>query len=259
MRLEKWKENASKVQQDFSNLLNDRVWEQYDAGNEENLLRDKIAFVTCGCLSESRCEYTTKENEIIDELLGKCIKNGKKDDFIYVSFLFVCAYQYSSDGIQVPLIRVMKNDGKVSTNSYFIDHVGRVYEDWSNFLHENIFDQWWICVPKNGIYSDSDEVELKFQDQTERGKVLKKVDKISTFTNLATRISMVTGTIMSFTPLAPLGVALVTVSAIAGTPGAVYSTGRSISRLVDRSQHDQSISIADAEAKAVGYLLLQVF
>ena len=50
----------------------------------------------------------------------------------------MCAYQNKDEGIQVPLIRVMKNDGKVSESSYFIDHVGRVYDDWSHFLKENV-------------------------------------------------------------------------------------------------------------------------
>ena len=61
----------------------------------------------------------------------------------------------------------MKDDGKVSENSYFIDHVGRVYTDWSNFLNENIFDRWLICVPKKGIYSDAtEEVEIELETIT---------------------------------------------------------------------------------------------
>ncbi|CAF0733375.1 unnamed protein product [Brachionus calyciflorus] len=60
---------------------------------------------------------------------------------------------------------------------------------------------------------------------------------------------MLTGTIMTFTPLATLGITLVTGSAIVGTPGAIYSTGRSISKLLDRGKHDQSISLSNAEAR----------
>ena len=48
---------------------------------------------------------------------------------------------------------------------------------------------------------------------------------------------------------APIGVGLLTVSAVIGAPGAVYGTGRSISKLVDRGQHDQSISLSNDEAR----------
>ncbi|CAF0733362.1 unnamed protein product [Brachionus calyciflorus] len=173
MDLVKWKENAKVSQQNFSNLLNDRVWEQYDSKNEKNLIWNKIAFVICGCKEV----YADEEKKIIDELLEKCVKYGKKGDYIYIAFLFVCAYKNSDEGIQIPLIRVMKDDGKQSVDSYFIDHFGRVYFDWSNFLEENVLDGWWICVPKNGLYSVTEEVEIEFYNQTDKGKILKEVDK----------------------------------------------------------------------------------
>ena len=246
MSLETWKANARTSQQNFSNLLNDRVWEKYSVNNEKKLLWNKIAFVVCGCKEK----YSKEDKEIVDELVEKCLKYGGKCDFVYCAFLFVCAYQEKEEGIQVPIIRVMKEDGKVSENSYFIDHVGRVYNDWSNFLNENIFDQWWICVPKNGIYPFVEQVEIEFYDQTDRGQTLKNIDKISTISTVATSIGMLTGTIMSFTPLAPVGMAILTTSALVGTPGAVYGTGRSISRLVDRGQHDQSVSLTNSEARS---------
>ena len=166
MDLEKWKTNARSSQQNYSNLLNDRVWEEYDiTSDEKQLLWNKIAFVVCGFKEE----YSKEDKETVQELLEKCIKYGKKSDHVYIAFLFVCAYQNKEEGIHVPLIRVMKNDGKVSENSYFIDYIGRVYDDWSNFLNENIFDLWWLCVPKNGMYSDAEEVEIEFHDQTDRG------------------------------------------------------------------------------------------
>lgn len=245
MYFEDWKKDAQASQQNYSDLLSDRVWEQYDIKNEKNLLWDKIAFVICGIQKE----YTKKDKEIIEELLEKCLKYGKKGNYVYTAFIFVCAYQENKKGIHIPLIRVMKNDGKISTNSYFIDHSGRVYNDWENFLEENIFNGWWICVPKNGIYTDTEEVEIEFYDQVDRGKTLEKIDKISTVANITTSIGLLTGTIMSFTPLAPFGIALATASSIVGAPGAIYGTGRSISRLVDRGKHDQSVSLLNAEAR----------
>ena len=93
-------------------------------------------------------------------------------------------------------------------------------------------------MPKNGIYLDTEEVKIEFFDQTEKGKTLEEIDEISTVTNLTSTIGLLSGTIMSFNPLAPFGIALATSSSILGAPGAIYSTGRSISRLVDRGKHD---------------------
>ena len=53
-----------------------------------------------------------------------------------------------------------------------------------------------------------------------------------------------------FPPTAPIGAATLISSSIVGAPGAAYGTGRSIGRLVDRSTHDQSLSLADSEARA---------
>lgn len=236
-------------QQNFSNLLNDRVWEQYGSTSEKQLLWDKIAFVVHGFKEE----YKKDEKKQVDELVEKCMKYGKQGEYVYVAFLFVCAFKQEkqkTESIHLPLIRIRRDDGRSAKSSYFIDHAGRVYKDWSSFLEDNLLDGWWICVPKEGIYScDSDEVQVEFYDQTKRGKIVKTADKVSTVSNITTAVTMITGTIMTFTPLAPIGLTMVTASAIAGAPGAVYGTGRSISRLVDRGQHDQSISLANAEAR----------
>lgn len=250
--LEKWKANARAAQQNYSNLLSDRVWEEYNMAEEKSenmekkLLWKKIAFVTCG-VQET---YKKEDKDLIDELHEKCIKYSQKiDGHIYAAFLFVCAFQGKEEGIHLPLIRVMKDDGRKTEKSYFIDHAGRVYEDWSNFLDENVLNGWWMCVPHSGIYSFIDEVQVDYYDQTTRGATLQTLDKVSTLTTIASTIGVLTGTILTFTPLAPIGVPLAAVSGIAGTPGAVYSTGRSISRLVDRGRHDQSISLSNAEAR----------
>ena len=68
------KQSAKASQQNYSDLLKDRIWEQFDIKNEKNLLWDKIAFVICGFQKE----YNKKDKEIIEEILEKCLKYGKK-------------------------------------------------------------------------------------------------------------------------------------------------------------------------------------
>lgn len=52
-----------------------------------------------------------------------------------------------------------------------------------------------------------------------------------------------------FPPTAPIGVVTMLASSISGLPGIAYGTGRSIYTLVDRNQHNQTISLADPEAR----------
>ena len=46
-----------------------------------------------------------------------------------------------------PVIVVKFQDGRELKLSYFIDHLGRVYNTYSEFLKDNTLDDWLIAVP----------------------------------------------------------------------------------------------------------------
>lgn len=260
MAFQEWEKTALVNQQNFAYSLGNRTWEKYSIPDQEEYLWKKIAFAIAGPPtsedSSKKYGYTADQQEKINDLKEKCIDYCKKQDWndVYVAFLFVCAYKSEKEQTTVPLIKVKFGDGKKAKCSYFFDHCGRFYNGWDNFLNENIFDGWWICVPTDAEYSftEQNEVDVKFYDQTSRGEVLRAVDKVSTITNIATSVTMTAGLIMTFfPPTAPIGVATVWSSTLVGAPGAVYGTGRSIGTLVDRSRHEQSINpFSSGEARA---------
>ena len=260
MTTDEWKVEAQKNQQNFANSLGDRTWDKYAIPTEDEYLWKAIAFAIAGPPqtedSSENYGYTKNEQEKIIELKQKCIDQCKGQGWadVYVAFIFVCAYKNEQEQAIVPLIRIKYSDGKNLKNSHYLDHCGRVYNNWSDFLDENIFDGWWICVPKNAeyLFSDDNQVRIDFYDQTSRGEVLRVTDKISTVANIGTSISMAAGLVMSFfPPTAAIGIPLVAYSAAAGLPGAVYGTSRSIGTLVDRGKHDQSINpFSSGEARS---------
>ncbi|CAM6054786.1 unnamed protein product [Sphagnum tenellum] len=252
MALELWEKSAKATQQTFANLLGDRTWDSFSIPGEKRLLWDKIAYAFCGNPKDANASnrgYSEDEVEFVNDILEKCLAK-KSGGQVNIAFLFVCAFKSLFQEAVVPLIRIKYDKSPNIELSDFIDHCGRTYDRWSKYLAENTFDTWWICVPKGATYGDG--FEPRFHDQTNRGDVLEVADAVSTVSNITTSLTMVAGTIMSFfPPTAPLGIPLVISSAIVGAPGAVYGTGRSVCKLVDRGVHDQSINpFTNAEARA---------
>ena len=98
-----------------------------------------------------------------------------------MAVIFMTGYKISTkETMIVPVFRLKKADESDTKNSLYVDLIGRVYQDWTDLLQNNVFLQWWICLPTFGMYTYDGEVQLIFQDQTEWGKVLENIDKVST-------------------------------------------------------------------------------
>ena len=102
-----------------------------------------------------------------------------------MAVIFMTGYKISTrETMIVPVFRLKKADETDTKKSLFVDLIGRVYQDWTDLLQNNVFLQWWICLPTFGMYTYDGEVQLIFQDQTEWGKVLENIDKVSTISRL---------------------------------------------------------------------------
>ena len=250
MALDDWKADARASQQNFSNLLGDRSWDRFQIPQDTKLLSDKISFAFFGPPTDegiSKGHQVDHVHWLRDKCMQYCTKGKERD--VYLAFIFVSALK-GDVKLTYPLMRLKKGDGKVMADSYFSDHSGRVYQNWQGFLDDNIFDGFWICVPKDGQYPFGDEVVLDYINQTERGDILSKLDSMSTGTNMVTSVSMSAGVLMTmFPPTAWLGGVIIAVSTVVGTPAAAYGTARGVGKLVDRSKHGQSISLRDPEAR----------
>lgn len=252
-----WREKTTTSQHNFAACFCDRTWDQFSLPDDEEFLWKKIAYAIAGPPSSEKDEYPQDKKDQIKLLQTKCIEHSRKQGFsdVCISFLFVHAYKDDKIQLVVPLIRLRRSDGKNPTSSYFIDHTGRVYENWQDFLDANVFNGWWICVPKDADYAFSDDgtVKLTFSDQTKRGKVLEVVDTAASVTGIAASVSTIAGIVLGFVfpPAAVVSVALLIGGAVTGATSGAYATGRSIGTLVDRSQHDESINpFASGEARA---------
>ncbi|GAB6024293.1 hypothetical protein CHUAL_008985 [Chamberlinius hualienensis] len=287
MDLEEWKSKSLEVESNFSILLGDRVWDEYKLPEESDLLKKKISYSLYG---KGRCSITNsdsrtsesvpevvEEEEIEDEdgfiilnlpysdsetdkivdIHQKCIQYGseifKDTNKIYLSFIFVCIYHPEStqDGI-FPLIRLRKDISlsEEVINNYFIDHLGRVYTTWDNYLQENSWNGCWLSFPGKGKYHSS--IEIEFQDQTERGKVLGQLDKVSSISSVTCGVVGVTSiAVMSTTPIAaPIAASILTKTAIASLIPATYSSVRNVGSLIDRGKHHQSLNpVRNSEAR----------
>ncbi|XP_041939895.1 uncharacterized protein LOC121700753 [Alosa sapidissima] len=240
-----WRKRARATQLNFAVSLGDRTWDRFNRKKHESELRMKISYAFVGPpQSEDGGGYTKEQEELVSELILKCETYCNEKDDVIIAFLFVCAYKDDSTQVTVPLIRVKKNDGKNPKLSYFIDHVGRVYQDWSDFLGHNIFRGWWICTPEDAEYLLSgQDVQVKFYDQTARENVLRVVDIVSQGSAIFTSASLCVGFVLScFPPTALVGVPLMTASAVVGAPAAAYITGKSVGTLVDRGIHKMSLN-----------------
>ena len=98
-----------------------------------------------------------------------------------MAVIFMTGYKKSTkETMIVPVFRLKKDDESDTKYSLYVDLIGRVYQDWTDLMQNNVFLQWWICLPTFGMYTYDGEVQLIFQDQSEWGKVLKNIDKAST-------------------------------------------------------------------------------
>jgi len=283
LTFEEWKGETRLVQQNFSDMLGDRTWDEFDLTEDHNNGRDllfaKIAFSLFGPPpdpdskpgsdpdskpdSESLAannddidnlyhnEYTDEQVAKVHNIQEKIIKHQSPTKVV-MAVIFMTGYKKSTkETMIVPVFRLKKDDESDTKYSLYVDLIGRVYQDWTDLMQNNVFLQWMICLPTFGMYTYDGEVQLIFQDQSEWGKVLKNIDKASTISSITTGVVAVGGLMLTlFPPTAPIGAATLISSSIVGAPGAAYGTGRSIGRLVDRSTHDQSLSIVDSEARA---------
>ena len=247
--LAEWKKSSLISQSGFAFQLADRIWDEFVLPGDTDELWKKVAYALAGPPTsiDVKAGYPEPAKEIINEITTKCIDYSKKKyNNAYVAFIFVCGWvsegENEGNEVVVPLIRIRTSDDHDVTGAFYVDHTGRVYNNWANYLNDNTFNCSWICVPKNGKYT-SDEDNFKFYDQTNRGYVLQVTDKASTVTSIVTGISSLVGLgLLVFPPTAPIGATVLTYSAVVGTPAALYGTGRSIGTLVDRVQHDKSIN-----------------
>jgi hypothetical protein len=258
-----WRTTAEHDQQRFADLLGNRTWDRFSMPSDGDELSKKIAFALLGPPSDENDNktfgYSPEEFEKVIEIKEKCIEYCQMqegyDDSVCVAFIFVCAYHSDWGSTMTPLIRVKKNFVTDIRNSYFIDPCGTVYNTWEEYLEENIFDGWWICVPLGAVYSEDEKVKVEFIDQSSRA-----LGAQNDVYNTNKRAFKNTEVMMSFF-LDPVSVAraMTVVRAAVKAPGVAYGAGQSVCEQVDHSNHDESICLLDSEERALSVSRIAIF
>ncbi|XP_017035114.1 uncharacterized protein pst [Drosophila kikkawai] len=130
----------------------------------------------------------------------------------------------------------------------FVDDNGRVYQNWEQYVASNELPAGVMVAPERGIYRVvRDQVRLdKYvtpAGSTNR-KVLGYLDTGSAVGGFAAACIPIAGLLTL-----PVSAPAMAIAGVMGLACAGYATARSGARLVDRSQHEQSISVADREAR----------
>ncbi|XP_041978187.1 uncharacterized protein LOC121732388 [Aricia agestis] len=225
--------------------------------------------------------YTTRQQEQVMNIYEKIVEQKKysqnDEDIMMSVLLVVCArpdplpfYKIQPKNYWVDLHQ--RNDIKgiwctavfkirkcISTIigekscKVYIDESARVYHDWDSYLKKNSLPECVMVAPQDGEYCgikvEGEEylrVKLTVTPSPALGLTAKVLSTADTASTVASLGALGVLGAAAFTPVGPA----VLVGALAATVGTgVYGLVRSSMHLHDRRIHEQSISIANAEAR----------
>uniref|UniRef100_A0A6P4FFN4 Uncharacterized protein LOC108048292 n=1 Tax=Drosophila rhopaloa TaxID=1041015 RepID=A0A6P4FFN4_DRORH len=130
----------------------------------------------------------------------------------------------------------------------FVDETGRVYQNWEQYVATNELPAGVMVAPERGIYRMvKDQVRLEkyvTPAGTTSSQVLGYMDTGAAVGGFAAAAVPIAALLTL-----PVSGPLMAVAGVVGLASAGYATARSSVRLVDRSQHEQSINVTDREAR----------
>ncbi|XP_050442651.1 uncharacterized protein LOC126846865 [Adelges cooleyi] len=213
---------------------------------EENVLESFNG--TCDIFTQYSNEEQDHINKIVEVIKNNIIKDQLQFTEIEIGATLVhsickikcedCKDFPEKDIHTWCLLRIKINK---SITSYIDVSFSRSYDDWKNYLEYNTLPDGYIFYPKSGIYNEADYLEQGYTPAAStHTKVLNTVDVVGRVTSFVSGALMVGGL---FVPvMAPV---LLPAAAVAAGSSA-WDAGRQINSLVDRGQHNQSLSDAEA-------------
>uniref|UniRef100_A0AC35F0V4 DUF4781 domain-containing protein n=1 Tax=Panagrolaimus sp. PS1159 TaxID=55785 RepID=A0AC35F0V4_9BILA len=237
---------------------NDSRYELKLEDEYEELIRD-VDQESLAILSLYKPFQKKKAKELTEKILSL---ERKYPDKLHAAIIFVCLRLFDSKledkSLPIPVIRILREpngEGSSDDTCWFVDLEGRAYKSWQNYLSSNKIPRGEICFPINGIYStrpiekDLNESTSLLLDRTETPacglvkRILSVTDTAVTVATFGALAIAVAGLAITVTPVvAAVG------TAVGGT-AMVYGGTRSVSVLVDRGQHKQTLAPKDAESR----------
>lgn len=132
----------------------------------------------------------------------------------------------------------------------FVDEMARVYQSWDDFKLNNQYEKCVIVAPHMGIYNTDDEDKVLLD--TFMASCLLLGNKVVKYTDIGTTVTGLVATGV----VATTAVVALPALAVAGAVGtgfgcAAYAIGRGIGKLMDRSSHEQSITLQEKESRGI--------
>ncbi|XP_050513531.1 uncharacterized protein LOC126889339 isoform X2 [Diabrotica virgifera virgifera] len=256
----------------FQKIMADRLGDRdYDsfAFDEHDLLKKKIGFAIFGPPGqETGNGYDKAQNSQIEHLFNSILKHNnlyaEYQDQVELAFIYVVLeptekqatdrmkqnpnYNPRIDISPIPIFVLRKcrqEEGEACR--IFIDHNGRVYSNWQDYLKNNKLSESIMVLPLNGRYEVEDGTVLLEKHETPSCGVLNTVLRVGDIS------SMVAGLGSGFFMLAGAAASAIVPPVVigAGITAGVYSVTRSAFGLADKYTHDENLSIFNSEARGI--------
>nr|CAH7742653.1 unnamed protein product [Callosobruchus chinensis] len=252
----------------MANSLGDRDYDCLEF-NEEEYLKDKIAYALFGPPSSEE-GYGRKEMKEVEKICKAIKKSSNKiaefKDEVQISFIYVCIeplpgekikranknkeYNPKTDLSPLPIFVLRKCRESDNPCRIFIDHTGRTYENWNEYIMRNKLHACEMVLPKNGRYTFDEDGKIMLERHLSPAcgldaKVLQGFDIASTTTGVVSGGLLLVAAL----PTVAIAPAAILAAGLAGLGAGLYAVGRSSYALYDRSRHKESMSILESEPR----------
>ncbi|CAG9838624.1 unnamed protein product [Diabrotica balteata] len=257
----------------FQKIMADRLGDRdYDsfAFDQHDLLKKKIGFALFGPPVQET-GYDEVQNSQIENLFKPILKHNnlyaEYQDQVELAFIYVVLeptdkqatisrkkdpnYNPRVDISPIPIFVLRKcRVQKGEACRIFIDHGGRVYSNWQDYLKNNKLPESIMVLPLNGRYRVKNDRVLLEKHETPSCGVLNTVLKVSDISSTVAGVG--SGTLMFAGALTSVIAAPVLIGAAAvGATAGIYSITRSAFGLADKITHDENLSIFNSEARGI--------
>ncbi|XP_044756506.1 uncharacterized protein LOC123315033 [Coccinella septempunctata] len=262
--------DSREYQQLMFNLLGNRDYDNFES-DELDSLKKKIGYALYGHPSNEE-GYDSNQNATIDKLsdviLNETNEFSKHKNRVVVSFVYNCTepsdyekqrraakykdYDPKTDVQPLPVFVLRKCKYSPTSCRVVVDHLGRVYTSWEEYLYRNTLPQCTMVYPKDGRYTGDENGNVILDTMMSpacnlSAKVLVGTDVASTGVGLASAGVAIAASIPAVTVVGP--VALIG-AGVAGIGVGIYSIGRSLGSLYDKHRHKESICFSNSAARA---------
>ncbi|XP_011498114.1 PREDICTED: uncharacterized protein LOC105362374 [Ceratosolen solmsi marchali] len=211
---------------------------------------------TCKILDSFETPLDQKSNNIIDRIYNTIVTPNVP--LIQCCGLYIFTYNHKAavackddklcDLIEThAVIKVKKGYNSSLSDIIYIDEHARIYESWDDFIQNNELSQCTMYVPKNGIYQAnlreiwSEDYCPVWIEKFINNKVCNNIDTVCNVINIGL---MGVAIAASFHPIGATINSSVQVGKCIST---LWTSGRAVRKLHDRSKHCQSIMPTNME------------